>query len=89
MSHIAFNVTVEHITELLLATYFYIHIFQIAPTSTSPRLSNSEIFPRFLRAISSEAETIFGIVQAMKQFGWSRIAAITQTENLFTFVRFL
>ena len=60
--------------------------FQIAPSSTSPRLSNNQTFPRFLRAVSSEAETSIGIVNAMKQFGWSRIAVITQTDNLFTFV---
>ena len=64
----------------------YIQFFQIAPTSTSPHLSNTKIFPHFLRSLSSEAEIITGIIQAMKQFGWSRIAVITQTENLFTFV---
>lgn len=62
------------------------HFFQIAPTSTSPRLSNTKIFPRFLRTISSEAEIVVGIIQAMKQFKWSRIAVITQNDNLFTFV---
>lgn len=43
-------------------------------------------FPSFVRTVSSGAEIAVGIVQAMKQFGWSRIALITQSENLFNFV---
>ena len=65
---------------------FVILIFQISPAASSPRLSNTEVFPRFLRTVSSDAEIVVGIVQAMKQFGWSRIAVITQSENIFTFV---
>ena len=61
-------------------------IFQISPAASSPRLSNTEVFPRFLRTVSSDAEIAVGIVQAMKQFEWSRIAVITQSENIFTFV---
>ena len=61
-------------------------IFQISQGATSPHLSNTEVFPRFLRTVSSDAEIVVGIVQAMKQFGWSRIAVITQSENIFTFV---
>ena len=60
--------------------------FQISPSSSSPRLSSDKNFPNFLRTISSEAEVNIGIVNVMKQFGWSRIAAITQSDNLFTFV---
>ena len=63
-----------------------IYYYQISAVSTSPRLSNSETFSSFLRTVSSEAEIVAGIVQAMKQFGWSRIAVITQSENIFTFV---
>ena len=54
--------------------------------SSSPRLSNTEVFPRFLRTVSSDAEIVVGIIQIMKQFGWSRMALITQSENIFTFV---
>ena len=60
--------------------------FQISPASTSPRLSNDYTFPHFVRTVSSDAEIVVGIVQAMKQFQWSRIALITQSENIFTFV---
>ena len=61
-------------------------IFQISPGSSSPRLSDTQIFPSFLRTVSSDAEIVVGIVQAMKEFRWSRIALITQTENIFTSV---
>ena len=63
--------------------YSYI---QISPTSGSPFLSNTQVFPSFIRTVPSEAEQVIGIVQAMKQFGWSRLGVITQSENLFTFV---
>ena len=36
--------------------------------------------------MSSDAEIAIGIVQVMKQFDWSRIALVTQSENIFTFV---
>jgi len=36
--------------------------------------------------VSSDAEIVEGIVAAMKEFGCSRIALITQSENAFTFV---
>ena len=60
--------------------------FQIAPSSVSPFLSNTQVFPSFLRTVPSGASQVVGIVQAMKQFGWSRIGVITQSENIFTFV---
>ena len=59
---------------------------QISPTSGSPRLSDTEIFPHFLRTVAGEDTQVFGIIQAMKQFGWSRIAVITEAEKIFTFV---
>jgi len=36
--------------------------------------------------VSSDAEIAEGITAAMKEFGWSRIALLTQSENIFTFV---
>ena len=59
---------------------------QIAPTSGSPFLSNNQVFPSLVRTVPSEATQAIGIVQAMKEFGWSRIGVITQSENVFTFV---
>ena len=74
--------------EMISQCYCYLldSISQISPTSASPRLSNNKTFPHFIRTFSSEAETIYGILHAMKQFEWSRIAVITQSDNLFTFV---
>ena len=64
----------------------YALLLKISPASTSPHLSNTRTFPNFIRTVSSDAEIVIGIVQAMKQYGWSRIALITQSENIFTFV---
>ena len=36
--------------------------------------------------MSSDAEIVDGIILVMKQFQWSRIGLITQSENIFTFV---
>ncbi|XP_065899524.1 gamma-aminobutyric acid type B receptor subunit 2-like [Dysidea avara] len=62
------------------------NLVQISQASSSPRLSNNETFPLFLRTVSSDAEIVAGIVAAMKEFGWSRVALITQSENIFTFL---
>ena len=62
---------------------------QISPASTSTHLSNDRTFPNFIRTVSSSSEVVDGIIQAMKQYGWSRIALMTQSENIFTFVSYL
>ncbi|XP_065899536.1 gamma-aminobutyric acid type B receptor subunit 2-like [Dysidea avara] len=62
------------------------NLVQISPASTSPRLSNKKLFPLFLRTVSSDAEVAVGVTAVMKKFGWSRVALITQSENIFTFV---
>ncbi|XP_065899528.1 gamma-aminobutyric acid type B receptor subunit 2-like isoform X2 [Dysidea avara] len=61
------------------------NLVQISPGSTSPRLSNEKLFPLFLGTVSSDADIAVGITAAMKRFGWSRVALITQSENIFTF----
>ena len=61
---------------------------QISPASTSTHLSNDRTFPNFIRTVSSSSEVVDGIIQAMKQYGWSRIALMTQSENIFTFVSY-
>ena len=63
-------------------------LLQISASASSPYLSDVATFPLFLRTVSSEGEVAVGIKAAMKEFGWSRIATITQSENLFTFVSF-
>ncbi|XP_065899508.1 gamma-aminobutyric acid type B receptor subunit 2-like isoform X2 [Dysidea avara] len=62
------------------------NLMQISAASTSPLLSDSEKFPLFLRTVSSDSEAVIGVKAAMRQFGWSRISLITQSENIFTFV---
>ena len=44
-------------------------------------------FSRFLRTVSSDSAILPVVAAVMQNFGWSWIALLTQTENLFTFVR--
>jgi len=60
---------------------------QISQSSSSPHLSDTNEFPRFLRTVSSDIEIAQGISLLMQHFGWSRVALLTQSENIFTFVR--
>ena len=63
-----------------------IMILQISQSSSSPHLSNIRQFPKFLRTVSSDIEIAQGISLLMKHFSWSRVALLTQSENIFTFV---
>ena len=59
---------------------------QIATTSTSPRLSDKNSFPTFLRPVPSDTSIAPGIVKLMQHFDWKHIAIITQEEDIFTLV---
>ena len=54
--------------------------------STSPALSDNSTFETFYRVVSSDAAVVEGIVNLALQFNWSRIAVISQQENIFTSV---
>ena len=59
-------------------------IFQVSPTAGSPALSDATKYPNFARLAPSGVVIAYGVVALMKQYGWSRVAAITQQEFLFT-----
>ncbi|XP_065899544.1 gamma-aminobutyric acid type B receptor subunit 2-like isoform X2 [Dysidea avara] len=72
-------------TEPLAELSPYWSLVQISPSASSPRLSSTSPFSRFLRTVSSDREIDYGISRTMRRFGWSRIALLTQSENIFTF----
>ena len=59
-------------------------IFQISPIAASPALSDQTKYPNFARLVTSGVAIVDGIIALMKHYGWSRVAAITQQEFLFT-----
>ena len=68
-------------------TTFPSYVFvQISPGSSSPRLSNHEYFPTFLRSVASDTSTATGIVKLMQHLKWKHVAIITQEEDIFTLV---
>ncbi|XP_065899549.1 gamma-aminobutyric acid type B receptor subunit 2-like isoform X3 [Dysidea avara] len=64
---------------------FPLWLYEISPSASSSRLSSTSLFPNFLRTVSSDSEIVHGISGAMRKFGWSRIALITQSESIFQF----
>ena len=57
--------------------------------STSPRLSDSKIYPTFLRVVAPDNSIGIGIVALMGQLNWKYISIITQEEDIFTLVSFI
>uniref|UniRef100_A0A1X7VVB9 Receptor ligand binding region domain-containing protein n=1 Tax=Amphimedon queenslandica TaxID=400682 RepID=A0A1X7VVB9_AMPQE len=55
----------------------------ISAGATSPSLSNTAVFPTFLRSISLDTAAVEGIIALMKKYGWTRVAAITSNQDLF------
>lgn len=73
-------------TEPLAELAPFWNLVQISPAATSPRLSRElDSFPTFLRTVASDTAMVPGIAAAMINFRWSRIALLTQAENVFTF----
>ena len=77
------------ITSPILNPYMPIlaFIFQVSPIASSPALSDQTKYPNFARLVTSDVVVADGIMALMKQYGWSRVAAITQQEFLFTKVQ--
>ncbi|XP_019853725.1 PREDICTED: gamma-aminobutyric acid type B receptor subunit 1-like [Amphimedon queenslandica] len=55
----------------------------ISAGATSPSLSNTAVYPTFLRSISVDTAAVEGIIALMKKYGWTRVAAITSQQDLF------
>ena len=66
---------------------YLLFIFQVSPIASSPALSDQTKYPNFARLVTSDVVVADGIIALMKQYGWSRVATITQQEFLFTKVQ--
>ncbi|XP_065920337.1 gamma-aminobutyric acid type B receptor subunit 2-like isoform X2 [Dysidea avara] len=63
------------------------NLIQVSYTASSPDLNNTNRFPTFFRAISSDISTVAANVATIRQFGWRQVAIITQNVELFREVR--
>ncbi len=71
-------------------TYNYtLYSIQISYASSLSELSNRDSFPNFFRTYPSDTIFTPAIVSLIQEYGWKRIAFITQDENLFTEVNAL
>ncbi len=57
---------------------------QVSYISSSIELSDRKRFPNFFRTYPSNANFAPAIVTLLQEYGWKRIAFITQEESLFT-----
>lgn len=60
------------------------NITQISYASVSPALSDKETYPRFFRTAVPDVQGNVAKIEMFKEFGWTRIAAVTQPLNIFS-----
>ena len=54
--------------------------------SLSPELVHSDQFPNFFRTVPSAMSLVHIVHAVMDQYGWKRLAVISEEEKLFTLV---
>ena len=59
---------------------------QVSIDSSSPRLSDTKLYPSFVRPVPPDDKISSAVVALMKYFDWKHLAIITQEEDLFTLV---
>ena len=60
--------------------------WQISCVSSSAELENQLKFPRYFQISASERNLVDGFYGIIREYNWTRVAIITQDENLFTTV---
>ena len=61
---------------------------QVSIDSSSPRLSDTDLYPLFVRPVPPDDSISPAIVALMKYFDWKYLAIVTQEEDLFTLVSY-
>ena len=74
-----------------LYTHFHTHAhmpvhMQISYGSSSPTLSDRDMFPTFFRTIPSETQSNSARFALMKRYNWTKVATLHETRNVFTLV---
>ena len=59
---------------------------QISYGSSSPTLSDRDMFPTFFRTIPSETQSNSARFALMKRYNWTKVATLHETRNVFTLV---
>ena len=82
--------TQTHYLTLFMHMYTYTHIpilhLQISYGSSSPTLSDRDMFPKFFRTIPSETQSNSARFALMEQYNWTKVATLHETRNVFTLV---
>ena len=61
---------------------------QISFAAASISLSDSKLYPRFLRTIPADDMVPQGMIAVMKEFNWENFGIVTQQEDAFTSVSY-
>ena len=83
--------TVHGNTIYTALTYFPLNFsmyIQVSIDSSSPRLSDTHLYPLFVRPVPPDDSISPAIVALMKYFDWKYLAIVTQEEDLFTLVSY-
>ena len=61
-------------------------VLQVSYGSSTPTLSNRQMFPSFFRTIPSEVQGNYARFALMDRFDWRRVATLHETRNIFSLV---
>ena len=73
--------------QMIMYHDYNVSIIQISYTSSLTGLSDRERYPNFFQMLPSENDIAQAIVALMQNYGWRRIAILTEDGSLFTEVR--
>ena len=61
-------------------------MFQISYVSSSPILTNRQLFKTYFQMLASEINLAYGYYGLIQQFRWKKVALIVEQQNLFILV---
>ena len=67
-------------------TFLFCLLSQISYGSSTPTLSDRNMFPRFFRTIPSEVQSNSARFALMLLYNWERVATLHETQNIFSLV---
>ena len=73
-------------TPTCIHTLTHSNTLQISYGSSSPTLSDRDMFPKFFRTIPSETQSNSARFALMQRYNWTKVATLHETRNVFTLV---